>query len=99
MIDNYKKSQTSALSPELLKARGIGGGVADSVLNVEVAEIFLNQPRIWGLGSSGTVNWHKDSRKGFSDDIDTATPSGRFFFHVTYSLTKMKRQMTDSKIE
>jgi len=53
----------------------------------------------WGLGSSGTVNRLRDSRKGFTDAIDTGTPSGRFFFHVMHSLTAMKRQMTDSKIE
>ena len=37
--------------------------------------------------------------KSLTDAIDTGTPSGRFFFHVMHSLTAMKRQMTDSKIE
>ena len=45
------------------------------------------------------MNRLRDSRKGFTDAIDTGTPSSRFFLHVMHNLTEMKRQMTDSKIE
>ena len=32
--------------------------------------------------------------KSLTDSIDTATPSGRFFFHVTASLAEMERELT-----
>jgi len=41
------------LSPELFKAGGIGGGVADGVLNVAVSQIVLNEPGIRALIGQG----------------------------------------------
>jgi DNA invertase Pin-like site-specific DNA recombinase len=32
--------------------------------------------------------------RSLSDSIDTATPSGRFFFHVMASLAEMERELT-----
>jgi DNA invertase Pin-like site-specific DNA recombinase len=32
--------------------------------------------------------------KGFPDENDTTTPSGRFFLHVMASLAKMERELT-----
>lgn len=39
----------SVLTPESFKPCGVGGGVADGVLNVAVAEVVLNQPRVGSL--------------------------------------------------
>jgi hypothetical protein len=42
-----------SLPPEPLKARGIGGGVANRVLNVAVSEIVLNEPGVRTLIGEG----------------------------------------------
>ena len=39
----------SFLPPQLFKPGGIGGGIADGVLNVAVAEVVLNEPGIRAL--------------------------------------------------
>jgi len=41
------------LPPQLLKPRGVGGGVNDGVLNVPVAEIVLDQAGVGSLIRQG----------------------------------------------
>ncbi len=43
------RSTVTPSPPELLEAGGIGGGIHDGVLNVPVAKVILNEPRIRAL--------------------------------------------------
>lgn len=58
MVDNLRKSKTLALPPEFHKVRGIGGCVANRILNVAMAEIVLNQPSICPLVGQGIAAGH-----------------------------------------
>ena len=42
----------------------------------------------------GTLHQQGIQLKSLTDAIDTATPSGRFFFHVMASLAEMERELT-----
>jgi hypothetical protein len=49
LFSSYRVFYFSFLTPELFKPGGIGGGIADGVLNVAVAEVVLNEPGIRAL--------------------------------------------------
>ena len=53
LLSSYRVFYFSFLSPELFKAGGIGGGVADGVLDVAVSQIVLNEPGIRALIGQG----------------------------------------------
>ena len=48
-LSSYRVFYFYFLSPELFKPGGIGGGIADGVLDVPVAEVILNEPGIRAL--------------------------------------------------
>ena len=53
LLSSYRVFYFSFLPPKLFKSGGIGGRIADGVLNVAMAEVILNEPGIRALISQG----------------------------------------------
>lgn len=53
VLKSVDLSVTSNSAPKLSKPCRIGGSISDGVLNVPVAEIILNRPRICALVGQG----------------------------------------------
>ena len=92
LVRAQRRGQELKLAPLKGAARERAEEIALAAL--EIATSCVGRPRQQLVDLVGDLRKQGIQFKSLTDAIDTATPSGRFFFHVMASLAEMERELT-----